>query len=210
MCSLLLGHKSDDRNKAVRKIVAERRDRDWCLFLDRDGVINRQIVGDYVRHWSDFEWLAEAQSALRTLRDWAPRLVVVTNQQGVGKGLMGLDDVAAIHQQLNAAIAAGRPGIDAFLVCPHLESEACACRKPKTGLVLDWLRGHPENDPSLSIMVGDSRSDMELAHNVGISTGGCASVHIGREPQGIAADASFDLLGDFALAVTRAREELGW
>jgi histidinol-phosphate phosphatase family protein len=190
-------------------MVAERAGREWCLFLDRDGVMNRQVVGDYVRSWRHFEWLPGAPLALEKLREWAPHLVVVTNQQGIGKGLMSADDVAAIHQQLQAVLAAEGVMIDAFQVCPHLESAGCACRKPRPGLVLDWLGQHPDSEPLLSIVVGDSLGDLELAHNVAAAAGGCASIHIGGASLRGIADASFESLWDFAVAVGHAREEQG-
>lgn len=196
------------RDAAVRKLVGERVGHDWCLFLDRDGVVNRQIVGDYVRNWRQFEWLPRAQNALKVLGEWAPRMVVVTNQQGVGKGLMSADDVTAIHDQVRAQLAVDGVDIDAFQVCPHLVSVACGCRKPKPGLVLDWLGQHPDTVPSLSIMVGDSDSDLELGQNVAATSGGCATVQIGAGgDRGVAADVSFDSLWDFALAVARVRED---
>ncbi len=193
------------RDAAVRKLVVERVGREWCLFLDRDGVLNRQIVGDYVRTWGDFEWLPRASLALKMLAEWAPHVVVVTNQQGIGKGLMSAEDVAAIHQRLRAELAADGVLIDAFQVCPHLTSAECGCRKPRAGLVLDWLRQHPDSEPCLSIMVGDSQSDLELAHNVAEASGGCAGIQIGSGTgRGAVVDASFDSLWDFAVAVGRA------
>ena len=185
----------------IRELVAARKGRNWCLFLDRDGVINRQIIGDYVRCWQQFEWLPGAAPALRKLRAWAPHLVVVTNQQGIGKGLMSADDVAEIHQNLQSHIADGGSEIDSFKVCPHLESSGCRCRKPQPGLVLDWLRQHPEVNPSLSIVVGDSLVDIQLAEMVATATGGCASVQIGGARLKSTADASFDSLWDFAAAL---------
>lgn len=191
-------------------MVAERVGREWCLFLDRDGVINRRIVGDYVRNWRDFEWMPRAELAIATLRAWAPHVVVVTNQQGIGKGLMSSDDVAEIHRHLEDDLAGFGVQVDAFQVCPHLELAHCACRKPKPGLILDWLRDHPGTDPSLSVMAGDSQSDLELAHNVAASVGGCASIHIGGPTDvDITADASFDSLWDFAAAVGDARGKQG-
>jgi histidinol-phosphate phosphatase family protein len=190
-------------------MVAGRVGREWCLFLDRDGVINRQVVGDYVRSWRHFEWLPGAHLALTKLRKWAPHLVVVTNQQGVGKGLMSCDDVAAIHRHVQAELASGGVTIDAFLMCPHLESAQCACRKPRPGLVLDWLGQHPDSEPSLSMVVGDSLVDLELAQNVAGLAGGCASIQVGSASLGGIADASFDSLCDFAVAVEHAREEQG-
>jgi histidinol-phosphate phosphatase family protein len=189
-------------------MVAERAGRDWCLFLDRDGVLNRQVEGDYVRSWRHFEWLSRTPLALQKLAEWAPHLVVVTNQQGIGKGLMSADDVAVIHQHLQAGLASVGVAIDAFQVCPHLESGGCNCRKPRPGLVLDWLRQHPDTEPSLSIVVGDSQSDLELARNVAAEVGACASIGIGgRASLDWGADASFESLWDFAVSVGHARGE---
>lgn len=86
-----LANRKADPYAAIRKMVAERAGHQWCLFLDRDGVINRQVVGDYVRNWRQFEWLPGAARALKKLRAWAPYIVVVTNQQGVGAGLMSAE-----------------------------------------------------------------------------------------------------------------------
>lgn len=194
---------------SVRDIVRDRIGRQWCLFIDRDGVINRQIVGDYVRSWADFEWLPGAASAISTLLEWAPYVVVATNQQGISKGLMAAEEVAAIHRRIRAETRRNGLEINAFQVCPHLEDTRCCCRKPSPGLLLDWLGRHPEVDPALSMMIGDSRGDLELAQNVAAMTGGCIGVHIGetRVPDsGI--DVSFNSLHEFTLAVILAQEEL--
>jgi histidinol-phosphate phosphatase family protein len=190
-------------------LIAERAGNEWCLFLDRDGVINRQIVGDYVRSWRQFQWLPNAATALKTLRDWAPHLVIVTNQQGIGKGLMSVQDVEGIHRKLRTELALEGVTIDAVQVCPHLEAANCHCRKPSPGMVLEWLRKNPENHASLSIVVGDSGRDMELARNVATARGGCASIQIGGADLGGIADASFESLWDFAVAVDNVRKEQG-
>lgn len=191
---------------AVGEIVSHRVAREWCLFLDRDGVINQQIVGDYVRSWRDFVWLPGAKSAIGALRKWAPRIVVVTNQQGIGKGLMSVDDVSLIHHHLQEDLAADDVELDAFQVCPHLVSDECPCRKPRAGLVLDWLAHNADIEGALSVVVGDSESDIKLAHEVATATGGCASIQIGvRSDAAAKADASFDSLWDFAVAVEHVR-----
>ncbi|WP_368628138.1 D-glycero-alpha-D-manno-heptose-1,7-bisphosphate 7-phosphatase [Mycobacterium tuberculosis] len=190
-------------------MVAERAGHQWCLFLDRDGVINRQVVGDYVRNWRQFEWLPGAARALKKLRAWAPYIVVVTNQQGVGAGLMSAVDVMVIHRHLQMQLASDGVLIDGFQVCPHHRSQRCGCRKLRPGLVLDWLGRHPDSEPLLSIVVGDSLSDLELAHNVAAAAGACASVQIGGASSGGVADASFDSLWEFAVAVGHARGERG-
>jgi histidinol phosphatase-like enzyme len=199
---------SKDRNP-LRALVADRAGSEWCLFLDRDGVINSQVVGDYVRNWKQFQWLPNVAPAMRKLRDWAPHIVVVTNQQGIGKGLMTADDVHEIHRRLMAELAAEGVQLDAVRVCPHLESTSCPCRKPSPGLALEWLGQSPGSQPELSIVAGDSRSDLELARNVAIATGGCASIQIGTADLGGVADVSFDSLWDFALAVDHTRKEQG-
>lgn len=170
-------------------------------------MINRQIVGDYVRNWTQFEWLPEAIQALRVLRDWAPHIVIVTNQQGVGKGLMSAEDVAAIHQHVQQDLAVTGVVIDDFQVCPHLQSLECTCRKPKPGLVLEWLERHPGCDGALSVMAGDSPGDLELARNVSAVTGGCASIRIGGDELNGTGDVAFGSLWDFARAVGHTRGE---
>ena len=206
--SALSGRDSADY-AAVRELVAQRVGRRWCLFLDRDGVINQRVVGDYVRSWQQFEWLPKAPEALKELRVWAPRIVIVTNQQGVGKGLMSAQDVLTIHERLQSELASDGAELDGFQVCPHLASGVCDCRKPRPGLILDWLSQHPGCDASLSIMVGDSSSDLELARNVGQITGGCGSIQIGRVDHGGIADASFNSLWDLAAAVVDVRGGVG-
>ena len=111
------------------EIIAARAGRQWCLFLDRDGVLNRQIIGGYVRTWHDFQWLPGARTAMCVLRAWAPRLVIVTNQQGIGKGVMTAEDVAETHWRLEDELRSKGVRIDAIQVCPHLESLGCRCRQ---------------------------------------------------------------------------------
>lgn len=197
-----------DREVAVQRIFSERTGRNWCLFLDRDGVINRKIEGDYVRHWRQFEWMPGAMLALRALRSWAPYLVVVTNQQGIGKGLMRAEDAAHIHHELRVALAAEGVLIDEILVCPHLESSRCECRKPSPGLVLGWLARHPDSEPWLSVVVGDSECDLDLASNVASAVGRCRSIYIGMSDESRFADASFESLWEFAAAVELAGKEV--
>lgn len=195
------------RSAIVRALVEERAGREWCLFLDRDGVLNRRIVGDYVRNWGQFEWLPGALGAVRILSRWAPHIVVVTNQQGIGKGLMTDHDVAVIHERMQDDVTGVARAFDAFQVCPHLASAGCECRKPRPGLVLDWLGESPGAEPQLSIVIGDSVSDLELAGNVGARTGGCAAVHVTGGAEAGNADIGVASLWDFAVEVAAARGE---
>jgi D-glycero-D-manno-heptose 1,7-bisphosphate phosphatase len=150
----------------------------WCLFLDRDGVINRRIVGDYVRTTRQWEYLPGALQALRLLSEWAPRIVIVTNQRGVGRGLVSEAELDRIHTRLLEDVAIVGARVDAIQVCPHLESDGCPCRKPQPGLALSWLAVNREVNPARSVMVGDSPSDMGMAQNLAAVTGGCVRVLI--------------------------------
>ena len=141
-------------------------------FLDRDGVINvAPAAGHYVLHWRQFRFAEGALDMLRALADKGYRLVVATNQQGVGKGLMSTQALAAIHRKLYAAAAAQGAPIDALFSCPHLAAQDCACRKPKPGLIHEALRRLPYSvDLSRSWMIGDSLRDIEAGAAAGLRT----------------------------------------
>ena len=142
----------------------------WTLFLDRDGVINRQIKGDYVRDISRFEWLPGSQEAITGLSRLFGRIIIVTNQQGIGKGLMTKTDLDDIHQYLQNSIKSAGGKIDKIYYCPYLSSENQPCRKPDIGMALQAKADFPDINFEKSIMVGDSVSDMEFGKNAGMRT----------------------------------------
>lgn len=181
-------------------LVRRRRGSAWCLFVDRDGVINQRVDGDYVRSWAQLDFVPGALDALAVLTGWAPATVVVTNQQGVGKGLMSDADLDDVHARMLDAIAGAGGTVDAVLVCPHLDAIGCACRKPRAGLALGWLADHPAYDGGASVMVGDSASDLGMARELAAVTGGCAAIGIGAVD---GADLTFATLADFATQVSR-------
>lgn len=141
-------------------------------FLDRDGVINvAPAAGRYVLHWRQFRFADGALEMLRALANSGYRLVVATNQQGVGKGLMSAEALAAIHRNLCDASAAQGAPIDAVFSCPHLIAQNCACRKPKPGLIHEALRCLPYAvDLSRSWMIGDSARDIQAGAAAGLRT----------------------------------------
>ena len=170
-------------------------DNRWTLMIDRDGVVNRRIVGGYVRSIAEFDILPGAVQAIVDLSAVAGRVVLVTNQAGLGKGLMTPVDLDLIHRSLLDAVA-GRGGrIDAVFHCPHLRADNCRCRKPRTGLADQALQCFPEISLSRTIVIGDSASDMEFADRLGVP-----SVFIGPPvgPGGSLADA---VAADLAAAV---------
>ncbi|MCA6365210.1 MAG: HAD family hydrolase [Bacteroidetes bacterium] len=137
----------------------------WTLFLDRDGVINRRLPDDYVKHPGEFEMLPGAAQAVAKLSKHFGRIVVVTNQQGIGKGLYSEADLAAVHEKMHAAFAEAGVKIDAVYFAPQLSHENSPMRKPGIGMALKAKEDFPEIDFSLALMVGDSASDLRFASN---------------------------------------------
>ena len=132
---------------------------DEFLFLDRDGILNKHLPGDYVRNWSMWEWLPGVLEAMPALAKRFKRIFIVTNQQGVGKGLMTEADLEDVHRHMLADIEAAGGRIDRVYVCTALESEKSPNRKPEIGMALQAQRDFPEVDFHRSVMVGDSKSD---------------------------------------------------
>jgi len=140
----------------------------WTLFLDRDGVINRRIIGDYVKFWEEFIFEDEALEGIRILSGIFGRLIVVSNQQGVGKGLMVEDQVNEIHVRMITAIENAGGRIDRVYFSPHLEERQHPDRKPGIGMALKARKEFPDINFEKSLMVGDSLSDMQFGRNNGM------------------------------------------
>jgi len=138
-----------------------------AVFVDRDGVINRRLPGDYVRAWDQFRFLPGARAGLRLLREAGHLLVVITNQRGIGRGLMSEADLAEVHRRMQVELVRAGAGVDAILHCPHDLSEGCDCRKPKPGMIERALERFAI-DVARSWVVGDSLSDLEAGRAVGI------------------------------------------
>ncbi len=137
------------------------------LFLDRDGVVNRHLPGDYVRSWSMFAFLP---GVLEEFPKWARsfnRIVMVTNQRGVGKGLMSDEDLADIHSRMQKEIEAAGGRLDAIFACTSL-SEDDPSRKPNTGMFESAAALFPDIEARDSVMIGDSASDAEFASRCGM------------------------------------------
>lgn len=137
------------------------------LLLDRDGVINRLRHNDYVKCWEEFEFLPGVMEALSRFAASVPRIFVVTNQRGVGKGLMTESDLKEVHDRMCEEIRRHGGRIDGIYYCTSL-TDADPRRKPGNGMFLDIMRDYPDVDPATCLMVGDSDSDMQFAANSGI------------------------------------------
>ena len=141
---------------------------DEFLFLDRDGILNKHLLGDYVRNWSMWEWLPGVLDAMPLLAKRFRRIFIVTNQQGVGKGLMTQADLDDVHRHMLSDIKAAGGRIDRVYVCTDLESTHSPNRKPEIGMALQAQRDFPEVDFHRSVMVGDSKSDELFAQKSGM------------------------------------------
>ncbi|MEK6570598.1 MAG: HAD family hydrolase, partial [Bacteroidota bacterium] len=136
------------------------------VFLDRDGVINVDRT-DYVKSWSEFKFLPGVFEALQLLARNKLRVVVVTNQSAVNRGLISPDTLEEIHQNMLDRVKEHGGRVSAIYCCPHTPSENCDCRKPKPGMVLKAVK-----DLSIDLadyyFVGDSDKDVELARSLGL------------------------------------------
>lgn len=138
------------------------------LLLDRDGVINRLRPNDYVKRWEEFEFLPGVPEAIARLSRKAKHIFVVTNQRGVGRGLMSLQDLQDVHTRMVQAIEATGGRIDRIYCCTSLSCDEDIRRKPGRGMFDDIIRDYPDISPADCIMAGDSESDMQFASNCGI------------------------------------------
>ncbi|MFV0471062.1 MAG: D-glycero-alpha-D-manno-heptose-1,7-bisphosphate 7-phosphatase [Paludibacteraceae bacterium] len=143
---------------------------DSALFLDRDGVINRQIVDGYVVGVEGFKFLPGVLSALARLSKKFRYIFIVTNQQGVGKGIFSEKDLENIHQFMTKKIEKNSGRIDKIYVCTALEKENSEYRKPNTGMGRLALNDFPQIDLKTSIMVGDSLTDLIFGSKLGMKT----------------------------------------
>jgi D-glycero-alpha-D-manno-heptose 1-phosphate guanylyltransferase len=145
-------------------------DKTWTIFLDRDGVLNKHLPDDYVKHASEFEWIEGSKEAVKLLSDKVGKVLVVTNQQGIGKKLMSELDIQDIHYRMQNDVEDIGGKIDRAYYCPHLKFINCKCRKPKSGMAYQAKDEFPDIDFSKSILIGDSITDIQFGQNLGMFT----------------------------------------
>ena len=140
------------------------------LFLDRDGVINVKLEARYVRNFNEFEFMQGALVAISKLSKLFKRILIVTNQQGIGKGIMTVDDLNLLHSFMTSEIGKLNGKIDKIYFCPHLDTENCNCRKPNPGMINQAIADFPEIDRQNSYLIGDSDSDIEAGNRMNLNT----------------------------------------
>jgi D-glycero-D-manno-heptose 1,7-bisphosphate phosphatase len=137
-----------------------------ALFLDRDGTLI--VDAGYPRDADLVEILPGALDALRALqRDY--KLVIVSNQSGIGRGRISEAEAAAVHARVLEVFAAGGIAFAGSYYCPHAPDDHCRCRKPAPGLLLD-AAAELDLDLARSAMIGDKPSDLEAGRAAGVPT----------------------------------------
>jgi histidinol-phosphate phosphatase family protein len=167
-----------------------------AIFLDRDGVINRRLANDYIKEWGEFIFLPDVIDVLPMIHHAGALAVVVTNQRGIGRGLMSEEALAAIHERMQAELIE-RTGhrFDAIYHCPHDHADRCDCRKPLPGMLLR-AAADLGIDLERSWMIGDSESDIEA----GLAAG-CRAAKVGSPGEPTRAEISAGSLGEAWSAV---------
>jgi D-glycero-D-manno-heptose 1,7-bisphosphate phosphatase len=148
-----------------------------AVFLDRDGVINRRPPeGQYVTRWEEMQILPGVPEAIALLTRAGFRVLTVSNQRCVAKGLLTAAELESIHKRMCQDLAVLGAEITEVYYCPHELEPPCGCRKPAPGMLLKAARAH-EIDLSASWMIGDSEIDIEAGRNAGCKTVRIAAGH---------------------------------
>jgi len=155
------------------------------VFLDRDGVINRDSP-DYIKRWEEFEFLPRSIEALRLLSAGGFTVMIISNQSAINRGMTSRREVEKIHARMREAVRNGGGEIRAIFYCPHRPEDNCDCRKPKPGLIHQAEQRH-QIDLSASVMVGDSARDIQCAKNAGCGFSVLVQTGNGRDAEKILA-----------------------
>lgn len=140
------------------------------IFLDRDGVINKKPPkADYVKNWSEFEFLPDAIEAIKLIYQKGYDIYVITNQAGIARGFMDEQDLKNIHENMKNEFEKHNIKIKGIYYCPHGWDDGCECRKPKPGMFFQAARDH-HIDLTKSIFVGDDERDIQAGNAIGCKT----------------------------------------
>lgn len=144
-------------------------DKNWTLFLDRDGVLNHDKVGSYIFNPGEYVFYDGVPEVFQLFKEKFGRIIIATNQRGVGRGLMSVADLDAVHQKMLTGIEKKGGKIDAIFYADSIHNDDLV-RKPNPGMALRAKEQFPEIDFSRSIMIGNNLSDMQFGRNAGMYT----------------------------------------
>lgn len=142
----------------------------WTLFLDRDGVINERIPDNYVMTPDQFIFLPGVLDAFRIFNSIFRKIFVVTNQQGIGRGLMRISDLNKVHDYMLSEVAKSGGRIDRVYYSPDLKNSGSFWRKPSVGMGLAARKDFPEIRFKECVMAGDTASDILFGKRLGMIT----------------------------------------
>lgn len=137
-----------------------------ALFLDRDGVIIENRA-NYVRAWEDVEFFPQALTALARIYKSPYKIIIVTNQSAVGRGIISMETAVSINNQVIAEIERANGRVDAAYICPDAPGSNSSCRKPRPGMLLQAAAEH-NIDLAQSIMIGDALTDVQAGRAAGV------------------------------------------
>lgn len=172
----------------------------WTLFLDRDGVINHEKHNDYIHTWDEFVFYDGVKEAFSVFAKKFARILIVTNQKGIGKGVTLLENVQIIHANMQSEIEAAGGRVDKVYFCPDVD-ENSPNRKPNAGMGLEAKNDFPEIDFTKSIMVGNTLGDMGFGRKLGMYTVFLPTTRPEVNAQDERIDLIFPTLLDFANAL---------
>ena len=172
-------------------------DKTWTLFLDRDGVINVEKKDEYVLDPSGFVFMSGALEAIRILSSIFGIIVIASNQRGIARGLMTLEDLHDVHALMMEEIIHESGRIDKIYFCADMHDDS-PNRKPNPGMALQAKKDFPQIDFSRSIMAGNKLSDMQFGRNAGMHTVFIASTNPETPFPHELIDARFNSLLEFA------------
>jgi len=139
------------------------------VFVDRDGVINVDPIGGYVKSWKEFRFEPGVLEALKALTELGCKIIVISNQAGIGDGVYPESDLWKIHRRMMLEFRKHGIKIRSAHYCLHGKNAGCKCRKPETGLFEEAMKGVPY-DPQDTYFIGDKATDVEAGKRFGIKT----------------------------------------
>ena len=176
--------------------------KDWTLFLDRDGVINKRLPDEYVKSIEEFDFLEGVTESLQILSKIFGRIIVISNQQGIGKKLMTIETLDSIHNQMITDVSKDGGRIDKVYFCPDLAHKPDNYRKPNSEMAFQAKKDFPEIDFNKSLMIGDSASDIEFGKRLQMKT-----IFIGKSSDS-SADFEFSSLLEFTQMLVNELDSL--
>lgn len=175
-------------------------DKSWTLFLDRDGVINEEKVGEYVLHWNQFIFTKGTLEIFKKLTAVFGRIMVISNQRGVGRQLMTEANLQSIHLEMQREVEIVGGKIDKIYYCTE-KDDKCFYRKPNPGMAFRALQDFPDIDLTKTIMVGNKPSDMKFGRAAGVYTVFVTTTNPDQPFPHADIDLRFDTLAHFAEAL---------